>query len=177
MAQREKDYQTVRALNAGKLTDSEERSAFAKLESVAAFLAERHMNGTLNNIISIGEKLQAGRFNCFLCNNIESFFGHSEDIEALPQEVLSWHGMYKDSFTRILSEPYRRLLSAMKARYAFEIPGIEHPAPLNYLRQTRDNAHGASDPGFLAPGTHTAPRLRGGAGGFDPYRPWSSPSK
>ena len=177
MAQKESDYQTVRAMNIGKLTDSEERAAFDRLEKVTSFLARKNKHGTINNIIAIGEKIQAGRFNSFLSNNVESFFWHADDIERLPKEVASWHDMYRDSFTRLLSEPYRRLLAALKVRYAFEIPASEYPMPVQYLRQTPKETHGASTgTTFFMPGAPQHARLRG-SDGFDPYKAWASPNK
>ncbi len=177
MAQKESDYQTVRAMNIGKLTDSEERSAFGKLEKVASFLARNNKHGTISNIIAIGERIQAGRFNCFLSNNVESFFWYADDIERLPQEVASWHEMYRDSFTNLLSEPYRKLLAALKVRYSFEIPASEYPTPVQYLRQTQKETHGASTGAtFFVPSAPQHARLRG-SGSFDPYKAWVSPSK
>ncbi|MCW6159931.1 MAG: hypothetical protein LVQ95_02475 [Candidatus Micrarchaeales archaeon] len=176
MAQKESDYVVVRTMNMGKLTDSEEKAAFAKLEKVVEFLAGHNKHGTINNIITIGERIQAGRFNCFLSNNVESFFWHADDLEKLPQEVASWHGMYRDSFTNLLSDPYRKLLAALKARYAFEIPATEYPMPVQYLRPTQRETQGASTgAAFYVPGAPQPTKLRR-TGGFDPYKTWVSPS-
>lgn len=176
-AERESDYGMERSANLGKLTDSLERVAFTRLERIAGVLAEYNMQGTISNIITIGEKLPAGRFDCFLCNSVQTMMVTSETVMRLPREVESWLGAYAQNFTIAHSQGYKRLLAALRMRYASE-HSFGNQQQLEDYKATLENAGpGSRAPAGLGRGmvaaVATAPapvQLRRTE--FDPYKPW-----
>ena len=183
--QREAEYQAVRSANFGKLTDGFEKEAIPRLETIACTLEKYNMHATIGNIIAIGERLTASRFDSFMSNNVQPMMESAEDLMKLSGEVASWLGMFSQSFTVMHSSRYKTLLAALKKRYALQviIPASRPapaPQPVLMPRDGRGEAHAVphqTHESAAATAAQAAYVQLRGAPGFNHYKAWMSVPK